>query len=479
MKADGLTTDGLTTGGLTAGSLTADGLPVPRTGSVPLPARLVQFLIDSVRRRLQESRFMRNVSALFAGTVLAQVASLAVWPLLSRLYRPEEFGVLGVYLGLLTVLITVASLRYEMAIPIARTDREAFDLLAICALGLILTTSMVAVATYVVPDTVLAWFGLLAIAPYRFLVPFGFAWIGAYAALVSFATREADFVTIARTRVTQAFTGPPSQVALALAHAGTWGLLLGFLIAQSSGTMMLYRVARAKLKQAAYRVSLRGLAATMHQFRHFPLISTWGALAEAVGGAMALYLLIGAFYSTEVAGFLFLNERVVGRPLSMVSAALTPVAFSEAGRSVHTDPARLRRRFLQVILRYSIVAAALLAAVNIVAAWLFPLVFSMKWDGAVPYARALTVWYFFATISRSSGPLLLVMGKQVLSSITQIAGPACGAIAFVICGSLGMDPLASVWAYCLCQGSAAAAVIPITLIALRKFEASRAAAEPV
>jgi O-antigen/teichoic acid export membrane protein len=452
----------------------------PASGAVLVgfPVRFLQLLGTAVRRRLHASGFLRGASALFAGTVLAQATSLAVWPILTRLYRPAEFGVLGTYLGLITVLVTVASLRYENAIPIARHDRQALDLLAVCGLGLVATSVIVAVAAFTIPDEVLEQAGLLSLAPYRFFVPLGFAWVGAYSALFGFATREGAFVAIARTRVSQALAGPASQVFLGLAGAGTSGLLLGFIVAQCAGMLPLFRLARSRFRVAGHVVSLRGIASVMRQFRNFPLISTWGALVESIGGAVALYLLIGMFYPAAITGFLFLTERAVGRPLRMVASSLAPVAFSEAGRAVHTDPTQLRRRFLQLTLRSSVVAACWIVTVNIAAAWLFPMVFGPGWSDAVPFVRAVSVWYFFATVTRVTGPLLLVLERQVLNAITQIGGPLFGVAAFLFCGYRGLDAVVAVWAYSTCQAIAAASVIPATLMAIDAVKSVEHAGEP-
>jgi hypothetical protein len=122
------------------------GVQVLTSPSVGYPTRLVSFLGLEMRRRLHGSGFVREASALFVGTVLAQASSLAVWPLLTRTYDPERFGILGTYLGLITILVTVALLRYENAIPIAPHDWQAFDLLAPCGFGLIATSSLFCIA---------------------------------------------------------------------------------------------------------------------------------------------------------------------------------------------------------------------------------------------------------------------------------------------------------------------------------------------
>ena len=440
-------------------------------------ARLIQFAGGEMRKRFQASGFLRGASALFAGTVLAQATSLAIWPVLTRLYQPDQLGVLGTYIGVLTVLGAMALLRYENAIPIARHDSQANDLLALSGFALIGTSVIVAVAAYAIPDDALARAGMLDLAPYRFFIPFGFAWTGVYSALLSFATREAAFIAIARTRVSQALAGPASQVGMALAGFGTPGLLVGVIFSQCAGIIPLSKLALAKFKSTAHTVTISGMASVAREFRSFPLISSWGALVDAVGGAVALYLLIGMFYPATVTGYLFLTERAVGRPLRMVTSSLTPVAFAEAGRLVHTDPRLLRERFLQVTRRYAMFAAAWIIVVNVLATWLFPIAFGPGWSDAVPYVRAVSLWYFFGTVARAAGPLLLVLDRQFLNAFTQIAGPAAGIATFLYCGYHDADAVVSVWAYSMCQAVVSATIIPATLMAIRRLHAAAAGVE--
>jgi len=50
-----------------------------------------------------------------------------------------------------------------------------------------------------------------------------------------------------------------------------------------------------------------------------------------------------------------------------------------------------------------------------------------------------------------------------------------GAAAFLFCGYNGLDAVAAVWAYSTCQAIAAAAVIPITLMAINAAQSPRPA----
>ena len=77
---------------------------------------------------LRKDGFARRVFTLMSGTALAQATSLLVAPVLTRLFRPEDFGVFAMYVTLLSVSAPLIAVRYELAIVPAETDDDAFAL---------------------------------------------------------------------------------------------------------------------------------------------------------------------------------------------------------------------------------------------------------------------------------------------------------------------------------------------------------------
>jgi O-antigen/teichoic acid export membrane protein len=64
-----------------------------------------------IKALLPKSSFARNVAVLVGGTAVGQAIVVLASPILTRLYTPEDFGVLAVYASLLGILSTVAALR--------------------------------------------------------------------------------------------------------------------------------------------------------------------------------------------------------------------------------------------------------------------------------------------------------------------------------------------------------------------------------
>jgi O-antigen/teichoic acid export membrane protein len=225
--------------------------------------------------------FAANVAVMLTGTVLGQTASVLLAPVLTRLYLPEQFGYLGVYTAALTVLSVVAALGFELAIPIAASDAELANLVACSGLALVGMTSLLSLAAWLMSDRVLDLIWLSPLGAYRFLLPIGFACVGSYYVMVAAATRMGAFRAIASTRLSQGLSGPLSQILFGMLGAGAPGLALGFVIGQSSGTLLLF--SRVVLGSARLMpvVSWRGVLTVARRYAKFPLeISAFGQLVS-------------------------------------------------------------------------------------------------------------------------------------------------------------------------------------------------------
>ena len=51
-----------------------------------------------LNRLLPRSEFVRNVLTLITGTTIAQAIPIAIGPILTRIYTPEEFGLYGIFI---------------------------------------------------------------------------------------------------------------------------------------------------------------------------------------------------------------------------------------------------------------------------------------------------------------------------------------------------------------------------------------------
>jgi O-antigen/teichoic acid export membrane protein len=82
-----------------------------------------------------KSEFNSNVLTLMVGTTIAQAIPIAITPILTRIYTPEDFGILALFMGFTAIFGTIANARYELAIMLPEKDEDAIN---IAALGLLI-----------------------------------------------------------------------------------------------------------------------------------------------------------------------------------------------------------------------------------------------------------------------------------------------------------------------------------------------------
>ena len=91
------------------------------------PRRWIQ--LTSYVRGQTSGGFGTNLLLMLVGTALGQAASVLLSPALTRIYTPDQFGYLGVYAAVLTILGVVAALGIDQAIPIASSIDELANFL--------------------------------------------------------------------------------------------------------------------------------------------------------------------------------------------------------------------------------------------------------------------------------------------------------------------------------------------------------------
>lgn len=449
-------------------------LPATSTRLIGLLPTGLQLRVGAARDRLLSSHFVRNVFVMLSGTILGQVFSVVAAPFLTRIYNPAEFGYLNVYTSTLSLLAVLASLRYEMAIPIAQNEIEAADLLGVCTVSLIFMTGLLATLAYAIPTETLAhlpWSAALGkLLQHAWLLPLGFVCLGGYYILNFVATRAGAFKVIARTRITQGLAGPSSQIAMGLMGFGVPGLALGFVIGQSTGTALLLSRLVLAQREVFSQVTLRGMAAAARRYVRFPLVSSWSALLEEACGGSVVSILIASLFAPQIAGFMLLSDRVVGRPLLMLSTSLLQVFVGEAGHAITGDPAKLQRRFRQIVSQQFALTALWIVIANLLAMFAFPTIFGASWSAATIYLVALSGAYLAQSSLHPVSHTLQLLQMQFTAAGLQAVRLVLIVAAIVVPWSLGCSAVQALFVYSGVQIVMCSAILAVMARAIRRVQ---------
>jgi O-antigen/teichoic acid export membrane protein len=183
--------------------------------------------------------FVGSVLVLASGTAAGQAIIIVGSPLLLRLYTPDQFGVFGVYLAIVSIAAIAVTLRYEAALPLPDSEEEALDVPALTLLATACISVFAGLAVWLVAVDVIVVTITSAIRSILWLVPLGLLFAGLQQTLTLWATRLAAFGASARSSVAGGGAQAASQMILGIPRTGGMGLAIGYLLGRVGAIRML------------------------------------------------------------------------------------------------------------------------------------------------------------------------------------------------------------------------------------------------
>lgn len=357
-------------------------------------------------RNILKSEIIRNTFTLMMGTVFSQAIPIATIPILTRIFTPEDFGLLALYGACVTILGVIIAGRYEITIMLPKSDEEAKTLLQISIIISFLIATLLFIPILFLNEEIVNFLANENIAPWLYLLPVSALLTGIYQSLTYWNNRQKNFKVIAVSRVNQSLTQGLIQTSLGFLKI-SGGLIIGQTIGIASSVILLTkkdkthkRIKDIKNKNAIIRKML--------EYRKFPQYSILGSLCDTAAAQMPIFILT-RFYSQTITGVFSLTFRVLNIPAIVISAAVGQVFFQKIVEINHTAPEKLNK---YIIKTFIILLLTYLPAIPILFIWgddLFAFVFGEKWREAGVYAGYLVI---AVAIRFAVSPLSTVMGLE-------------------------------------------------------------------
>jgi len=366
------------------------------------------------------------------GAALAgQLVSMAVAPVLSRLYGPAEFGLLAVFFALLALCSAVGTLRYEMAIPLARTRRRATALVLLALIASSVVAVVVALLIDPLSSLIANLTGTPALGSLLWLLPLGIVGAGVHATLTYWTVRTQAYGALGRSRLVQPLSSAIVQLGGGAAGLGAFGLIAGQAVSRLIAGIGIGAEVRPRLRPPTSRRRVLHLLGTARQFRRFPALTMPATIINTASLQLPVLMLAVAF-GPLVTGYLALTLRVLQLPMAIVSQSVGQVFLGTLGRNRSALP-RLTRETFEVLLAVSVAPYLLLA---IVGPMLFVDVFGSEWREAGEYVVWLAPWLLASFVGQPIASVAYLTNRQgsevvfqVLLLASRIGGVAIGAIA--------------------------------------------------
>jgi O-antigen/teichoic acid export membrane protein len=370
-----------------------------------------QFFSNLWHRLLPRGGFARNVSILAGGTAMAQGLAIAASPILTRIYKPADFGALQVFISVMGLVLVAAGGRYDVAVLLPEDEQSALDVLGLSILCVSLTAAATAGVVLVCHFHWVLPASISVIRGYLWLLPVSVLGGGLYQALSYWVMRHDNYRQLATTKFSQTGAQLVAQLGTGFAVHGPFGLLIGDAIGRISGSGRFLRELWRDYAVQIRAIRLSRMKTLAIRYKDYPLVSLWGALINTSGLALPS-LFLAQYYGAQNTGWFALVNRVLGVPGALIGASIAQVYTSEAAKLSRSDPKRLKYIFHKTTKRMLYLGLAPCVLFTIFAPWIFQTVFGHAWREAGEYARDLGFMFYASFINSPVTMTLNILERQ-------------------------------------------------------------------
>ncbi len=355
-------------------------------------------MIRQIRQinKLMKSEFALNSLKLLSGTILAQLFSIAMAPILYRVYDKEEYGVLGLFMAIIGVVGVFSTLQYNQVILLVKTDEEANQVEKLNRIiNLIFSLTTIPLIIFF-GNKLAEYFNSPDLNTWLFLLPIQIFFSGQSEIFRVKANRMKKYSTLSMNTILSAFITPLVSLVLGFSMEGPFGLFLGLILGQLISTVYL----QFKVKSVIIlKISLNELSEMIKiAKRHykFPFYSLPSELINRAGRQLPVFF-IGYLSGEAAVGVYNLCSRMLSLPISLISNAVSEVFKKRVIDEYHSignckDIFEKTAKMLLLIGIFPTISLLLFGPE------LFSFVFGDNWYEAGIYARILSPMYLLQLI---------------------------------------------------------------------------------
>jgi O-antigen/teichoic acid export membrane protein len=403
------------------------------------------WLVESV-----QGPFLKHVSLVALGPLISQALTTVLSPVITRLYSPESYGALGVFLSALSILVPISSLSYHYAIVLPKKDKDGLKILRFIIIYSFILSTVLFILILFLKSWLASLLNLQDFANYLYLLPLALFFSTSAIAYDQWMIRKKQYKASSGIVITQSLLSNGTLIGLGYflprfasligvnIFARGFHSLAGFLFSLQS---IEPQKNEKKINNSMILIKTR-LNELLNEYRDFPLFRTPQILISTLSYNLP-FMLMTIFSGTAQTGFYSLAHRVLKLPQIVISESVGKVfqqrIAERARQGGSTQPLIIKTTLLLVA-----IGIIPLGIIILFGPFLFSFIFGAEWFQAGIFARWISVWVLmtFSSVPVVMAIPVLSMQKEYL--IFEIVSLITGVLGLIIGFIVYHDPIVAV-----------------------------------
>lgn len=280
----------------------------------------------------RKSELVQNSAKLISANVIAQIIGIVVYPLLTRLYSPDDFGLLNLFLSIGGVLIILANAELQYSIIIPKSETTA---VACFHNGLSMMVGVTLFCILITPfSTQIAnLFNTPQLADWLYFIP-AFVFISSFWVLLNYwYIRNKQFGKISTYQIVQCATSVCTKCGFGFIGFTASGMIVSSIIAPLFSILINIKTSFKKILTPLLNINKHECAFAAKEYINFPKYDLPRALINNLSSNLPFFLLTPYFSLAEM-GFLGMAFTLALRPINMIVSSVNHVLFQKVAELV-------------------------------------------------------------------------------------------------------------------------------------------------
>lgn len=367
-----------------------------------------------IKRIKGSSEFTKNIFVLISGTGIAQAIPIAISPILTRIYTPKDFGLLGLYISICSMFGIMGSLRYDAAIIQSDNNEEAKQLVIVSFISTFLFSLLLFLIILFFKEEITSLLNSPDIKNWLFSIPLTVFLVSAFYITSFWLNKQKRFLDMSVNRVINKSTD--SAVSLLLGFLGVLrqGLLLGYIIGQFVMISLLFR----KIKKDNFIFNKKRARLVLRKYIEYPKFFLPSTILSEISSNVFL-ILMSIFYGGVITGLYSLVFRVTYLPLGLIGNSIGEV-YRQKANEHYLEYGNCKALFFKTFKTLFVIGLFPFLVLFFFSEYLFVLVFGPEWKIAGEIAKYFSFLIFFQFISTPLSFTIFLNKSQKKEMILQL-----------------------------------------------------------
>ncbi|HAN19998.1 MAG: hypothetical protein A2X13_05065 [Bacteroidetes bacterium GWC2_33_15] len=362
----------------------------------------------------KNNEFLKNILTLLSGSTIAQIITLITIPFLTRIYTPEDFGFIAIYLSLANVIATISTGRYELAIILPKQKEDALSIIK-GTFWIVIFISLISFVIILILKSYDNIFTKFINPAYFYFFPLSVLILGLIKIFSQWYTRQKEFKFLASATIFQSGSTSVSNIGFGfLYYIQSTGLFIGHILGQCFQLILFSLKFFKKEKYELRGIDKNDIKTQLKENINFPYFSAPMGFLNSISVDILIYIL-NLFYSTTLVGLYTNATKVINYPLNFITQSFTSVFYQKISET------EKKVKFF-MISYFSNLIIAVIAMIPIIF-WgeeLFSFVLGKEWEAAGSIAKYLAPLTIASFAMRSVSNIFSLTRKNGILLIWQI-----------------------------------------------------------